>query len=45
MDPSAEQQQDIFAEGEQPYHLPRPNAEKRYYSVTLGRKPGVYKGM
>jgi len=27
------------------YHPPRPSAESRFYSITVGKKPGVYRGM
>jgi hypothetical protein len=31
-------------EDEYTYHPPRPSAENRFYSVTVGKAPGVYQG-
>jgi hypothetical protein len=38
--------QDILVplDEEQTYYPPRPSAEYRFYSITVGRKPGVYRG-
>ena len=42
---TAQQQQCVTPlDDGQTFHPPRPSAEDRFYSVTVGKEPGVYRG-